>query len=339
MTCNEFLNYCTNNRRLAQNTVRVYEMDLQHFTKYLSEEAQPINDFKDVTKSTLENYLSTLQKYSVKTIKRKFACIRSLFHYLEYEDKIELNPFLRFHINIREPYKVRTAMNISEINTLLSAAYNDIPEKLNSPVAPLILKITSEEFIWIRDVAILELLFVGGLRVSELCSLRFEDVILDYHTIMVHGKGNKERMIYLENNEVIHALSRYLQFRKKVRIDTSYLFISKFGQMLSTQAVRNLVTKYTRLSGLTKNITPHVFRHTFATLLLEEGVDIKYIQDFLGHSSITTTQIYLHTTNGQKRKIIASQHPRQKLYFSGISSEDNVKLSSEGDDNLSKRTL
>ena len=145
-------------------------------------------------------------------------------------------------------------------------------------------------------------------------------------------------MIYLENNEVNNALKQYLYFRNKTKINLPYMFITKFGQMLSTQAVRNLVTKYTRLSGLSKNITPHVFRHTFATLLLEEGVDIKYIQDFLGHSSITTTQIYLHTTNKQKRTIIASRHPRQKLYFSGKSPEDNVKLSSEGEDNLSKKT-
>jgi integrase/recombinase XerD len=328
-TYSSFINYCIHNRRLAQNTIRVYEMDLQHFNKFLLSEEQSIQDFKEVTKSTLEDYLSTLERYSVKTIKRKFACIRSLFHYLEYQDQIEQNPFLRFHINIREPYKVRTAMNIEEIRRLLSAAYNEKPPKLNGPSDPLILKITSEEFIWIRDIAILELLFVGGLRVSELCGLCFEDVNLNYHTIMIHGKGNKERLIYLENDEVIHALNHYLYFRRKVNRDMSYLFITKFGQMLSTQAVRNLVTKYTRLSGLSKNITPHVFRHTFATLLLEEGVDIKYIQDFLGHSSITTTQIYLHTTNGQKRKIIASHHPRQKLYFSGNSSADNVKLTSQ----------
>jgi integrase/recombinase XerD len=325
---NDFLHYCQNNRRLSQNTIRVYQYDLLHFIDFLSGKSQSIIDFTEVTKTTLEDYLSTLERYSVKTIRRKFACIRSLFRYLEYQDNIDQNPFLRFHIDIREPYRVRTAMSMDEINKLLSAAYNEKPSSLLGTLDPLILKITSEEFIWIRDIAIVELLFVGGLRVSELCSLKFDDIDLDYHTIMVHGKGNKERLIYLENTEVIVALARYLNFRKKVEKHLPYLFITKFGQMLSTQAVRNLVTKYTRLSGLEKNITPHVFRHTFATLLLEEGVDIKYIQDFLGHSSITTTQIYLHTTNRQKRRIIATQHPRQKMYFSGNSSEDNVKLTS-----------
>lgn len=328
---NCFFDYCLNNRRLTRNTVRVYQFDLQHFNRFLSQEMQPITDYKEVTKATLEHYLTSLQSYSVKTIKRKFACVKSLFHYLEYEEKIDQNPFSRFHLNIREPYQLRTTMNFEEIEKFLSVAYDEkpcsLPEQPGAiPARPL--KITSEEFIWIRDIAILELLFVGGLRVSELCSLAFKDINLNHYAIMIHGKGNKERLIYLENEEVIVALNSYLFHRKNANIDLPYVFITKFGQILSTQAVRNLVTKYTKLAGIKKNITPHVFRHTFATLLLEEGVDIKYIQDFLGHSSISTTQIYLHTTNKQKRKIIATQHPRQRLYFSDISPTDNVKLTS-----------
>lgn len=335
---NNFFNYCKDYRRLSKNTIRVYQFDLQHFNRFLNQEVTSITDYKEVTKAILEQYLISLQSYSVKTIKRKFACVRSLFHYLEYEEKIEISPFARFNLNIREPHKLRTTMNLEEIEKFLSVAYDEKPCNLPEwpgaiPARPL--KITSEEFIWIRDIAILELLFVGGLRVSELCGLNLYDINLKHYAIMIHGKGNKERMIYLENKEVILALNSYLYHRKNSNIDLPCLFITKFGMVLSTQAVRNLVTKYTRLAGIKKNITPHVFRHTFATLLLEEGVDIKYIQDFLGHSSISTTQIYLHTTNKQKRKIMATQHPRQRLYFSDNSPADNVKLSSEGEDGLS----
>ena len=335
-----FFAYCQKYRRLSQNTLRVYQFDLQHFNRFLSGEEPPISSYSEVTRSILENYLFSLERYSVKTVKRKFACIRSLFHYLEYDEKIAQNPFARFHLNIREPYRQRTIMNFEEIRRFLSVAYGEkpcsLPEQPEAYTArPL--KITSEEFIWIRDIAILELLFAGGLRVSELCSLTLYDVNLKHNAIMIHGKGNKERLIYLENREVILAVNNYLFQRKGASVDLPYMFITKFGRMLSTQAVRNLVTKYTRLAGIQKNVTPHVFRHTFATLLLEEGVDIKYIQDFLGHSSISTTQIYLHTTNRQKRKIIATRHPREKLVFSGNSPSDNVKLSSEGDDNLIKK--
>lgn len=326
-----FLDYCRNNRRLTGNTIRVYRFDLEHFNRFLSHETPPVNQYYEVSKATLEHYLSSLQSYSVKTIKRKFACIRSLFHYLEYEEKIERNPFVRFQLNMREPRQLRTTMNLEEVEKLLAAAYEEKPSGLpeqTGAVTARPLKITSEEFIWVRDIAILELLFVGGLRVSELCGLKFQDLNLNHAAIMIHGKGNKERLVYLENQEVILALNSYLYHRKNAGIGISYLFITKFGQMLSTQAVRNLVSKYTRLAGIKKNITPHVFRHTFATLLLEEGVDIKYIQDFLGHSSISTTQIYLHTTNRQKRSIIATRHPRQKLYFSENPPMDNVKLTS-----------
>lgn len=332
-----FFDYCLNNRRLSRNTIRVYQFDLQHFNSFLDREEPLTTDYKEVTKAVLEHYLISLQSYSVKTIKRKFACLRSLFHYLEYEDQIEQNPFARFHLNVREPYRLRTTMNLEEIEKFLAVAYEEKPSSLPEQPGAISArpwKITSEEFIWIRDISILELLFVGGLRVSELCSLVFNDINLKHNAIMIHGKGNKERLIYLENREVILALNSYLYQRKNAGIGLPYLFITKFGQVLSTQAVRNLVTKYTKLAGIKKNITPHVFRHTFASLLLEEGVDIKYIQDFLGHSSISTTQIYLHTTNRQKRKIIATQHPRQRLYFSGSCSSDNVKLSSEGEDNL-----
>ncbi|HWQ78965.1 MAG TPA: tyrosine-type recombinase/integrase [Anaerovoracaceae bacterium] len=328
---NSFFDYCRNIRRLTQNTIRVYEFDLQHFNRFLGRKTPPVTEYKEVTRNTLEHYLASLQGYSVKTIKRKVACIRSLFHYLEYEEKIDKNPFSGFRLNMREPRRLRTTMTLDEIQKLLFIAYGEKPSNLPEtpgviPARPL--KITSEEFIWIRDIAILELLFVGGLRVSELCGLTFRDVNLNHSAIMIHGKGNRERLIYLENDEVILALKSYLVHRKSAGVDLPYLFITKFGQVLSTQAVRNLVTKYAGLAGIKKNITPHVFRHTFATLLLEEGVDIKYIQDFLGHSSISTTQIYLHTTNKQKRKIIATQHPRQRLYFSEISPADNVKLTS-----------
>lgn len=332
--CKNFLEYCRNNKRLTESTIRVYRFDLQHFNQFLEpaeQETVQVKSYDEVTRLTLEYYLASLHSYSLKTIRRKFACVRSLFHYLEDAERIRQNPFARFQINMREPCQLRTTMNLDEVRKVLSSAYGEKPVSLTEPpgnASARSLKITSKEFISIRDIAILETLFVAGLRVSELCGLTFKDINLNYETLMIHGKGNKERLVYLENKEVILALDSYLNYRKNVGIDLPYLFITKFGQVLSTQAVRNLVAKYARLAGINKNITPHVFRHTFASLLLEEGVDIKYIQDFLGHSSISTTQIYLHTTNRQKRKIIATQHPRQQLHFFENSSIDNVKLSS-----------
>ena len=274
----KFLHYCKVHRKLSPLTVRSYGFDLKIFLKYLEGQDPPITLCSSVTKHTLENYLDVIsQVYAVKTIKRKLACVHSFFNYLEYEEIIENNPFQKFQLHMKEGFRLPKTMALSEVDLILRAAYN---QNTRGP---------GEEFTRIRDAAILELLFAGGLRVSELCSLTFSDLDENSHCLRIHGKGNKERTVYLENTEVIRALSSYLELRRGMDFDFHYLFVTKFEGPMSTQGVRNLVTKYTKLAGITKNITPHVFRHSFASLLLEEGVDIKFIQDFLGHSSISTT--------------------------------------------------
>ncbi|WP_051280769.1 tyrosine-type recombinase/integrase [Anaerovorax odorimutans] len=331
----KFLKYCKNQRRLSSATVRAYRFDISLFVRFLNTLEPPIEENIKVTKDILGEYLDYLnENFAVKTVRRRIASIRSLFNYLEYEEIVPNNPFEKFHMNIKEPFRIPKTMCLEEISKILSTAYSDSPTlmpvmdkkyaSLPMGARPRI-RITSNEFIWARDIAVLELLFAGGLRVSELCDLELSDFSADHLMIRIKGKGNKERTIYLENVEVVNALNRYLLFRDVAEVDCSHIFISKFGKPLSTQAVRNLVEKYTKEAGITKKITPHVFRHSFASLLLEEGVDIKYIQDFLGHSSISTTQIYLHTTSNQKRKIMSTKHPRQKLILSDIAPMANAE--------------
>lgn len=331
----KFLNYCQNQRRLSSATVRAYQFDISLFMRFLEELDPPIEDCTQVTKNTLDKYLNYLNgSFSVKTVRRRIASIRSFFKYLEYEEIVLENPFDKFHMNIKEPFRIPNTMSLEEISKILATAYSESPTLmpvLDKKFATLPMgarpriRLTSEEFIWARDIAILELLFAGGLRVSELCELEFNDFSANHLMLRIKGKGNKERAVYLENIEVINALNRYFMFRDVVNVDTSYIFVTKFGKPISTQAVRNMVEKYTKAAGITKKITPHVFRHSFASLLLEEGVDIKYIQDFLGHSSISTTQIYLHTTSTQKRKIMSTKHPRQKLILSEIAPMANAE--------------
>ncbi|HWQ78943.1 MAG TPA: tyrosine-type recombinase/integrase [Anaerovoracaceae bacterium] len=324
----KFLKHCQNQRRLSQDTVKAYGLDLKGFMEFLQTLDPPVSDFTDVTKHTLQEYINYLNgNFAVKTVRRRIASLRSFYNYLEGEEILPDNPFDKLHLNIKEPFRIPQTMSLDEVNRILACAYGTSPTLLpvgaaaepgwgaarKSAANP-----NSREFIWLRDIAILELLFAGGFRVSELCKLQFADLSADRLAIRIHGKGNKERTIYLENIEVVKALNRYLISREAVEDGNGYLFISKFDRPLSTQAVRNLVKKYSGLAGIYKKITPHVFRHSFASLLLEEGVDIKYIQDFLGHSSISTTQIYLHTTSSEKRRILSTKHPRQKLILSDI---------------------
>lgn len=324
----KFIKHCKNQRRLSQDTVRAYGLDLKGFMEFLSACDPKIIACSEVTKQILQEYVNHLnENFAVKTVRRRIASIRSFFNYLEGEEIIAENPFAKFHLNIKEPFRVPKTLSLDEITRILEAVYGDSPtlfpvmsrlESRKKTKEKITVNPNSEEFIWVRDVAILELLFAGGFRVSELCRLEFGDISQDHLAIRITGKGNKERTIYLENIEVVKAFNRYLRFREAAEVANPYVFITKFHKPLSTQAVRNLVVKYTRLAGIDKKITPHYFRHSFASLLLEEGVDIKYIQDFLGHSSISTTQIYLHTTSNQKRRILSAKHPRQKLILSEI---------------------
>lgn len=145
--------------------------------------------------------------------------------------------------------------------------------------------------------------------------ISFSDYDPIEQSLLIHGKGSKERMIFLTEENAILALACYLEDRHKIVTSAEFIFLNKYNRPLTTQDVRNVVTKCVNLAALEKNITPHSFRHTFASLLLEEGVDIKYIQEFLGHSTIVTTQIYLHTTAEKKRMLLESKHPREKLHF------------------------
>lgn len=165
----------------------------------------------------------------------------------------------------------------------------------------------------LRDIAVLELLFATGIRVAELCSLRVEDVSLSDGSLRVYGKGSKERILHVGNNDVLEAVRQYEKAFHKEIVRSGFFFINVRNAKLSEQSVRKMIEKYARLSGIAIHITPHMFRHSFATLLLEEDVDIRYIQQFLGHSSITTTQIYTHVSTSKQKRILQSKHPRNKL--------------------------
>ena len=166
--------------------------------------------------------------------------------------------------------------------------------------------------ITLRNVLVLELLFLTGMRVSEVSHLEIKNVDFDSNTIYILGKGSKERIMCIADKHITDMLKRYLDIRK---INADYIFINKLGNNYSEQSIRNMVNDYSKAAGVTLHITPHMFRHTFATALLDEDVDIRYIQQLLGHSSIMTTQIYTHISTNKLRHILEDKHPRNKFNF------------------------
>ena len=163
----------------------------------------------------------------------------------------------------------------------------------------------------LRDAAIAELLFATGMRISELCSLKDKNINLFDGIVLIYGKGDKERRLQIGNNSVIHILKEYKEnFYTEIQTCQQF-FVNQSGKNLSDQAVRRMINKYASLASIDLHITPHMFRHTFATSLLEADVDIRFIQEMLGHRSINVTEIYSHVTVTKQKNILTTKHPRK----------------------------
>ncbi len=290
-----FLSYCKDRKVLSDKTIKAYSIDLRQFTLFSKQ---------DYNKDIICNYISFLHNtYKPKTAKRKIATLKAFTHFLMIEDIIDINPFNKIDTSFREPALLPKIIPLDTIKGILSVAYSE----LSSASTQYKKKSAS------RDVAVLELLFATGARVSEICSLTPNAVNVTNHTIKFYGKGSKERIIQIENLSVRKAVENYQNLFESDINTSGYFFVNKLHNRLTEQSVREMINKYAMLSDSGMHITPHMFRHSFATLLLEEDVDIRYIQKLLGHSSITTTQIYTHVAMTKQKEILSTKHPRNKI--------------------------
>lgn len=291
-----YLEYCQLQKCLDEKTLKAYRIDLRQFSEKI-----PNLTITEINSETLEHYIAQLHElYKPKTVKRKIASLKALFHYLEYREIIDHNPFNRILIHFREPVILPKTIPLHTIETFLSTIYRQ-RETAKTPY---------QKKNALRDAAVVEMLFATGMRISELCSLKVNDVNLYDGTILIYGKGSKERRIQIGNEAVIHILTEYNEHFSAERQSCNSFFINQSGKALSDQSVRRMINKYTALAAIDQHITPHMFRHTFATSLLEADVDIRYIQEMLGHSSINITEIYTHVTVAKQRSILATKHPR-----------------------------
>ena len=298
---NNYLEYCQYQKRLDDKSLKAYRIDLGQFSQQYMK-----TRITEITSDMLESYITILNKaYKPKTVKRKIASLKAFFSYLEYKDYIEKNPFNKVKTKFREPIILPKTIPLYTVETFLATIYkqqkeaNTIYQKRNA----------------LRDAAVIELLFATGLRISELCSLRKNDIDLFDQTVLVYGKGSKERRIQIGNDDVIKILKEYKKEYEVEIENCNYFFANQSGQKLSDQAVRRMINKYSSIAAIDLHITPHMFRHTFATSLLEADVDIRYIQEMLGHSSINITQIYTHVAMSKQRDILINKHPRKDFHI------------------------
>lgn len=294
-----YLEFCQSQKRLDKKTVKAYRIDLRQFSEQMS-----ANEAADITPEALEQYIASLHKTcKPKTAKRKIASVKAFFHYLEYKDILRVNPFNKIQVRFREPVILPKTIPLSTLETFLSAMYRQ----------RLLAKTPLQKRNALRDIAVIELLFATGMRISELCSLKSSNVNLTDKSILIYGKGSKERRLQIGNEDTLRVLTEYKQEYLEAITRCGYFFVNQCGRPLSDQSVRRMIYKYSSLASIDLRITPHMFRHTFATCLLDADVDIRYIQEMLGHSSINITEIYTHVTLAKQRDILAAKHPRKDL--------------------------
>lgn len=302
-----FISHCAYEKKLSEKSLKAYRIDLKQFTKFLNETRQEFT-MNGIDKAIVREYIKNVSEgKKPSTIKRKVATLKAFFNFLEFDEVIEANPFRKIRVRIREGIKLPRTLSLARIDAILKHIYqlrDGIPGNEGT---------SSKHLTVVRDLAVMELLFCTGVRVFELCNLRNENVDLSRGNVKIIGKGNKERVVPICSDETIVALNEYANMsRSQIRTD-NYFFVNRLGNRLSEQSVRLMIKKHVKTLKIEENITPHMFRHSVATLLLERGVDIRYIQVMLGHSSIVTTQIYAHVNEQAQREALTKGHPRESL--------------------------
>lgn len=290
-----YLEYCKYRKELDEKTIKAYRIDLKQYF-----DAFPNGDPE---KEGIEHFITDLhKKYKQKTIKRKIASIRAYYNFLEEEEWIKDNPFRKIKVKFKETVTLPRIIPRDEIERLLNWMYT-YPDDLTD----------NGEKYRRRDIAVVETLFATGARVYEVSNLQADCVDLKSGLIRIMGKGAKERYIQIGEPEVLKLLAEYYRDNEKAIKSCGYFFVNRRGQRFTEQSIRGMIKKYTKQAGIERNITPHMFRHSFATYLIEEDVDISCLQRILGHSSIRTTQIYIHVAAKKQADILRTRHPRNKM--------------------------
>ena len=292
---NEFKNYLKLERSLSNNSIDAYLLDIRKLTSFISENHSTSLSIENINVSIIESFIKYLFKSDSSTYSqaRIVSGLKSFFNYLLLEEKIDINPMEL----IDAPKLVRKlpeTLSIQEIEIIINAVDLDSKEGM-------------------RNKAILETLYSCGLRVSELVSLKVQNLFLDIGFIKVLGKGMKERLVPI-GTKAAECISIYMkEYRTNLNISEGfegYLFINRRGKNLTRNMIFIIVKDLVKKAGLNKNISPHTFRHSFATHLIEGGADLRAVQEMLGHESITTTEIYTHLNKNYLKEVVNKFHPR-----------------------------
>lgn len=285
-------------KNLQEQTLKAYSSDITNFLNYINKETIEQIDILNYI-----NYLFDEKKLKDRSIKRKIISLKIYFNFLEDNSLINSNPFNKLKFKFKQEKKLPKTLQKNEVKKLLETVYNE----LNSSITPY------KKFETIRNISLLEILISTGIRIQEASLITLNDISLQEKTIIIHGKGRKERQLFILNKYVLSSLKNWLTIRKTSSPKCNNIFINKYGNPLSIHSIENIFRKYKTLSNINLKATPHYLRHTFATNLLTNGADLRSVQEILGHSSISTTQIYLEISSNRKKQVLQKYNYRNNL--------------------------
>lgn len=293
---NKFLNEIKNTKNLSEKTIKAYKSDLLDFFLFVNDliNSKSIIDYID--------YLNNHKQLKDSTIKRKIITIKQFVNYLYSKRVIKSNPFKGLKFRFKKERKLPKTLSINDVKKLLRTVshsyHNDDSEH--------------KIFQGCRDTAIIDLLICTGIRIGELTAIKLEDIYKYERSILIHGKGKKERFIYVSSTDTWKNLNRYLKLRKKYKFKVEQVFVNKYGEPLTIYSIEDIYDKYIKKAKLSHS-TPHYLRHTFATNLLNNGADIRAVQEILGHSSVSTTQIYTEVSIARKQEVLMKYNYRNSI--------------------------
>lgn len=295
---NDFINRLSIERNLSKSTLNAYKGDITRFINWLA-----LRKYEEISSSSIYEYFLYLQnamKLSPKSIRRKYVSINQYCNFLRTETNANEN---FFHFSSRKyqiPHTLPKTLSLEEIKKLICST-NQAFENATSDY---------KRRLCIRDMCIIEFLFCLGLRIGEMSALNIDDYNREEHSLLIHGKGNKERLMFISSPVVVQKLHTWLVTRTELNPNDPALFINKYGKRLSIYSIENIFYKYRNISKINPSATPHFMRHSFATQLLNHGAGIRDVQELLGHNSIVTTQIYTEVSMTRKKEVLSKYNGR-----------------------------
>lgn len=308
-----FLEFCQSQRNFSTHTIRAYRGDFQDLERFLAGRASILH----ADSGTLREYIAHLQRdrsLSVSTIKRRSASLRSLYRWAEREGFVRSSPLRSVDLALRGPKRLPRNLGRRDLKCLLQTLASAIGLDASRPYHRQTLADTESPLAFRSLTGLLaaELLLVTGLRISELTGVTLDRIDLDEGTVRVLGKGARERQVYVLDRDLKHLLAEYLRIRAR-RARSEHLLLTPNGAATSPQLVRRQLARAAASAGI-RRTTPHMLRHSCATLLLEAGVDIRFVQRLLGHASISTTERYTHVSTSGLRSVLGPASPRCAVF-------------------------